>query len=270
MGSEKVAHRAVDAHAFVFSAAAPAVAGARYRPRYGADASAWKGLWRDSGVTHGVLVQPSFFGGDNREMLDTLAGDPGHLRGVVVLHHTVDSATLDRFDALGVRAMRLNLRGARDLEEYGNAAWHALFARVEDRGWHVEIFIDRARLPTIARALETSRVALVFEHFGVPGLHPLELDATFAAVERLAAAREVWCKFSAPYRLEGADAVALAKRWIEAVGRERIVWGSDWPWTGFEEQGDYARARSELDRWVDAPLRKAILWDNPARLYRFS
>ncbi|HST01643.1 MAG TPA: amidohydrolase family protein, partial [Usitatibacter sp.] len=73
-----VLDRAVDAHAHVFSADAPAVAGARYRPTYGANVKDWRGLWERAGITHGVVVQPSFFGTDNREMLDTIAADPQH------------------------------------------------------------------------------------------------------------------------------------------------------------------------------------------------
>src|SRR5215831_2697608 len=102
------AESAVDAHAHVFSASAPAVAGARYRPKYGAEARDWRSLWQGAGVTHGVVVQPSFFGSDNREMLDTVAADPDHLRGVAVLSPLADVATLDRFDTQGVRAIRLN------------------------------------------------------------------------------------------------------------------------------------------------------------------
>ena len=71
--------RAIDAHAHVFSADAPAVAGARYRPAYGANVNEWRGLWERAGITHGVVVQPSFFGTDNREMLDTIASDPKHV-----------------------------------------------------------------------------------------------------------------------------------------------------------------------------------------------
>src|SRR4051812_14286368 len=96
-----VLDRAVDAHAHVFSADAPAVAGARYRPTYGANVKEWRGLWERAGITHGVVVQPSFFGTDNREMLDTIAADPQHLRGVAVLDPLVDAPTLERFSALG-------------------------------------------------------------------------------------------------------------------------------------------------------------------------
>src|SRR3954467_4662993 len=100
--------KGVDTHAHVFSAQAPAVAGARYRPKYPAELHAWRALWAPAGITHGVVVQPSFFGADNRELLDTIASDRKHLRGVAVLPPSMDDATLERFNRDGVRAIRLN------------------------------------------------------------------------------------------------------------------------------------------------------------------
>jgi len=262
-------NRGVDAHAHVFSAQAPAVPGARYRPPYAAERDAWRSQWPAAGITHGVVVQPSFFGCDNREMLDTVASDPRHLRGVAVLPPSIDDATLKRFHATGVRAMRLNLRGVRDYAEYSSAAWRSLFDRAHALGWHVECFIDTGRMRDIVPALEPSPVDVLFDHFGAPGARAATVDATFEAVRHLARTREVWCKLSGPYRLEGGDPREHARRWHDAVGPSRLVWGSDWPWTGFEGDQDYASLRMRLADWVDAKVERLALWDNAARLYGF-
>jgi predicted TIM-barrel fold metal-dependent hydrolase len=257
----------VDCHAHVFSANAPAVAGARYRPRYTASLSSWQAHWQRSGVTHGVLVQPSFFGTDNREMLEALALDPSHLRGVAVLEPAADEALLRRLDQAGVRAIRLNLAGAHE-ELQSLAPWRSLLERVRERGWHLEIFVDAGRLPAVAESLAGIPMRVVFDHFGHPD--PADVDATFDAVERLSATHEVWSKLSAPYRLEGLDARMLARRWIALAGDSRLVWGSDWPWTRHEQGRDYRGALAALREWVGEPSAHAILWDNPARLYRFA
>src|SRR6476661_7179353 len=94
---------AVDCHAHVFSADAPAVAGARYRPAYEATLEAWRAQWSRAGVTHGVLVQPSFFGTDNREMLAAIAQAPDRVRGVAVIHHDASDAAIARLHDGGVR-----------------------------------------------------------------------------------------------------------------------------------------------------------------------
>ena len=69
---------------------------------------------------------------------------------------------------------------------------------------------------------------------------------------------------------DSSDPAALARRWIDTVGEERLVWGSDWPWTRHESENDYGRLREALDRWVGAKRARAIVWDNAARLYDFA
>ena len=259
----------VDAHAHIFSAASPAVAGARYRPGYASDLSAWRAKWPAAGITHGVVVQPGFFGSDNRELLDTIASDRRHLRGVAVLPAMTDDATLKRFHRDGVRAIRLNLRGVRDYGEYSSAGWRSLYTRAHALGWHVECFVDTGRLRELAPAFDGTPITLVLEHFGAPGRDPETVRATFECVRKLLESREVWCKFSAPYRLEGGEASEHAKRWLDTIGASRVVWGSDWPWMGFERDSDYAHLRACLGQWADSSLEAAVLWDNAARLYGF-
>jgi len=52
---------------------------------------------------------------------------------------------------------------------------------------------------------------------------------------------------------------------------ERIVWGSDWPHPRIEGEMPNAGHLSELfhDWPPDTDVRRKILVDNPARLYRF-
>jgi len=261
----------VDCHAHVFSATAPAVAGARYRPSYAARLAAWRALWRPAGITHGVLIQPSFFGTNNAEMLATIASDPSRLRGVAVVDPSVTEAHLVQLNAGGIRAVRLNLRGTTDLSPYTDPSWRMLFRRIHVHGWHVEAFTDAGALPRLAPAFADCPVPVVLDHFGSPGEAPEAIEATFAAAGALAANCEVWCKLSAPYRLGvGADPAKLAQRWISLIGPRRVVWGSDWPWTQNERGKDYQRLRESLDRWVGAHSGPTILWDNSARLYGFS
>lgn len=259
----------VDTHAHVFSATAPAVAGARYRPSYAARLASWRALWRPAGITHGVLVQPSFFGTNNAELLATIASDMARLRGVAVVDPNVTDGMLARLEAGGIRAIRLNLRGVGDLAPYLGTRWNSLFARIHARGWHVEMYLDPGALGRLVPAFAGSEIPVVLDHFGSPA-DLQSLDLFFDAASVLAAERPVWCKLSAPYRLGGLDAQMLANRWLAVIGPERLVWGSDWPWTQHERGQDYLRLRESLERWVGSALAPAILWDNAARLYGFS
>lgn len=260
----------IDTHAHVFSATAPPVAGFRYRPSYEASLADWRSRWAGAGITHGVVVQPSFFGTDNAETLAAVATDPRHLRAVAVVDPGFDAEALSRLRAGGARALRLNIKSVADYSGFASGEWQALLARAHALGWHAEVYVDAGRLPEIAPAFEPSPIAVVFDHFGNPGGTAGAVEATFAAVGRLARTRPVWAKLSAPYRLGGADPAALASRWLDAVGPERLVWGSDWPWTNHEASQDYERLRAALEGWVGAERVTAILWDNAARLYGFA
>jgi predicted TIM-barrel fold metal-dependent hydrolase len=263
------AARGVDAHAHVFSRDAPAVAGARYRPAYEASLEAWTALWPAAGVTHGVLVQPSFFGFDNTELLRALASRPDRLRGVAVVDPKISDAGLDRLRESGVRAIRLNLAGVGGYSSYGGDGYSSLFERVHARSMHVEVFVGVGRIPDIAPLLAPSGVRVVFDHFGNPGRSDAEIDASFAAVAALAIRCRVGVKLSSVYRMSHADPRHLALRWLEIVGHDNLVWGSDWPWTRHEEGRDYRQLRADLDRWLPQGLAPRVLWDNAAALYGF-
>ncbi len=259
----------IDTHAHVFSSTAPPVGGARYRPAYAARLPTWQALWPLAGITRGVLVQPSFFGTNNAEMLAAIAQDPLRLRGVAVVERTAGDEQLARLEDGGVRAVRLNLKGAEEHSAFMAADWKAFFARIHARGWHVEIYVDHGRLPEVAVKFNASEVAVVLDHFGNPGIDKRAIEATFDAAEKLAMSRAVWCKLSGPYRLGGTDRLSLGSRWLEVLGPARLVWGSDWPYTSHESAGDYRRLHEDLAASVGKELRGAVLWDNAARLYRF-
>ena len=61
------------------------------------------------GLAHAVIVQPSFYGTDNRLLVDSLLALDGAARGVAVLDARVDDAELVRLHDAGVRGVRINL-----------------------------------------------------------------------------------------------------------------------------------------------------------------
>lgn len=261
----------IDSHAHVFSRECRAVAGARYRPDYAALAPDWTALWPQAGVTHGVLVQPSFLGTDNAYLLQQLRAQSERLRGVAVVAPGIERARLREWDAAGVRGIRLNLIGVTDLGVYAVAEWRTLFAAIAELEWHIEIQCEGERLAELLGVLDAPSPALVFDHFGLPDPQAQGACAGVAAMLDAASGREVFVKLSAPYRLRGADARHYAKRYLAELGARRLLWGSDWPWTNHEAGRDYGACARWLDGWVtDAASRRTIAWETPRRLYRFS
>ena len=238
--------------------------GARYAPRADATLEEWRSNMAGAGVTHGVLVQVSFLGHDNTQLLEALDAGGGRLRGVVQCAPDVPEPMLDAWHRRGVRGVRLNTFGMTTRPDVASADWRGHFSRLADRGWHVELHDEGEGLAAMLAALRGCPATLVVAHFGYPGA-----PAGYAAMLRLADRQDVRVKLSAPYRIGPADAGMHARELVARLGPQRLLWGSDWPHTRHDGQ-DYASLRRSIAEWVPDPaLHRTILWDSPAALYGF-
>ncbi|OHV08696.1 amidohydrolase family protein [Kushneria phosphatilytica] len=262
--------RGVDAHAHIFSPDLPMVPERRYSPDYEAPVAQYLAHLDRHGLSHGMLVQPSFLGTDNGYMLAALRQYGERLRGTAVVEPEIDEAGLDELQQAGVVSIRLNLIG-RTLDDYGSARWQRLFARLVERRWSLEIQRGAEDLGAILPTIQASGVSVVIDHFGLP---KGPLDATVpehrALLDGLAEGR-LWVKLSAAYRSALSEAGAQAS--LETMrqvrgGLDRFVWGSDWPHTRFETHTDYDEQFALLQRLLpDADDRQQVLVNNPARLF---
>lgn len=245
------------------------VAGRRYSPDYDALVEQYLAQLDRHGMSHGVLIQPSFLGTDNSFMVDALRRHPQRLRGVAVVEPEISEAELDELAAAGVVGIRLNLIG-KSLDDYESARWQDFFGRLAARGWQVEIQRGFDDLAQIVPVILASGVTVVVDHFGLPSGEP-QAGEGFLAL--LASAAPLWVKVSAAYRSQSdlPRAQALLAQLREAAGGiDRLLWGSDWPNTQFETQTSYdAQFRFLEGLLPDAEERRRILVDNPARLFGF-
>jgi predicted TIM-barrel fold metal-dependent hydrolase len=253
----------VDTHFHVFHAG-EAMAGARYVPQYTAALSDWQSLAQSVGVTRGVWVQPSFLGVDNRLMRRALKDHPESLRGVAVVSADTQDDALKALHAEGVRGIRLNLSGvSHDIPEWTRAepVWRAL----HELGWHLEVHTDQGALTHVLAQLPTD-VPLVVDHMAKPN----EAKATDASIARLTQRAQhapTYVKLSGAYRLGGVDATRLAQLWLQELGPQALLWGSDWPCTNHEHLAHYDALLAELTPWVGSAHLETVLSDNPQRLY---
>ena len=224
------------------------------------------------GIERVVVVQPSVYGTDNSCTLDAVEalGDAG--RGVAVLSADVDDATLDRLDAAGFCGNRFNAvsKGGGNLDGIERMA-----ARLAERGWHLQFYIDRDLLIAEADQLKDLPVDIVFDHFAaVDPAAGLDQPAFKILLDLLDGGR-AWVKISGAYRVDTGPApwpaaTPFAKALI-GHAPERLVWGTDWPHPGpagpMPNDGDLLDA---LNDWTgDKLVFQKILVDNPARLYGF-
>lgn len=265
---------AVDAHAHVFARGLPLAPVIRHAPDYDASLDAYVAHLAAHGITHAVLVQPSFLGTDNTYFVDVLRRYPQRFRGVAMVDPAISDSELDALDRAGVVGMRLNLVGL-PIPDFGAPVWRALFARINALGWHVEIHRGIEDLHAITAPLLAQSCTLVIDHFGRPSPTLGERAPSFRRLLLLADTGRVWVKLSAAYRNsvagDGAiDAFGAARALRTAFTAERLVWGSDWPHTQHRERVDFDGAYAALARWLPDPgERLRVLRDAPRTLFRF-
>ncbi|MCY1193052.1 4-sulfomuconolactone hydrolase [compost metagenome] len=233
------------------------------------------------GATRAVIVQPSFYGTDNRLLLESLQSLDGAGRGVAVLDPDIGDTELDRLHAAGVRGLRINLESVGASSADGVTAALASWAgRLRGRGWHLQVYAAHPAIAQAAPSLQALDLPVVLDHFAMmpPGLPTAAAAPILALIESGAA----YVKLSAAYRI-GGDAASVAElaRLLTALRPDRILWASDWPHTNRSpgamptEVSPYrniapARLRREVADWLpDADLRRRVLVDNPAALYGF-
>ncbi|WP_339531518.1 amidohydrolase family protein [Pseudomonas mucidolens] len=264
--------RGVDTHAHIFRQDLPMVANRRYSPHYDALVEQYLDHLDRNGLSHGVLIQPSFLGTDNHFMLDALRRYPQRLRAVAVVDVDVSEAQLDELAEAGVVGIRLNLIG-KALTDYNSPAWLALFKRLAVRGWQVEIQRGIDDVALIVPAIKACGVSVVIDHFGLPSGGIDSQKPNHKAFLQLLADERVWLKLSAAYRSQCdlAQAARVLAQIREASGGiQRLLWGSDWPNTQFEQQTDYVRQVAFIkDLLPDGAERDQVLMDNPAKLFGF-
>jgi predicted TIM-barrel fold metal-dependent hydrolase len=222
----------------------------------------YRRIMEATGLERAVVVQPSWYARDCECTLDATAalGDGG--RAVVVVSPDVDESTLANYHARGARGVRLQNQVA------GGTSVSALpdiAARIAPFGWHVQIFVDTADLVDLAPLIRKSPVPVVIDHMAhLRGERELDSPGLRLLFELMDEGR-VWVKLSNTRFFPDAGRL----RALVAANPQRVLWGSDWPHVAFEEEAPTLGAL--LDRLgecvPDEATRRAILSDNPQRLY---
>jgi predicted TIM-barrel fold metal-dependent hydrolase len=221
------------------------------------------------GLTHAVIVQPSFYGTDNRCTGDAVLASNGQWRGVAVIHPDTSDAELADLDTAGFRGVRINLlfKGGLAMD-----ALEKIAGRIQPLGWHVQLLVDGRDLPELAPRLRRLPAPFVVDHMGhMPASLGVQHPGFQALLEL---AREGgWVKLSGAYRISALpypyeDVVPIARALVQAAP-ERMVWGSDWPHPAISvpmpRDGDLLDL---LPVWIpDAETRRRVLVENPRVLY---
>ena len=238
-----------------------------------ATVAAYREVARRLGIQRAVVVQPSAYGTDNRCTLDAIAALQPQARGIAVVDASVSDAELERLHAAGVRGLRFSfvVKNALRPELLDRMA-----ARIRPLGWHVQLRSTYRDLPGLEASLLRLPVGVCIDHMSsIPPEQPLSHPA-WVTLFRLLERGRCWVKLSAPYQLSRmpgpryADYASQVAALVKAAP-ERLVWGTNWPHPLVDDKPDDADLLDSLLEWVrDETARRAILVENPAKLYGFS
>ena len=235
------------------------------------------------GLQRAVIVQPSFYGTDNRCTLDALDHMEGAGRGIAVCDDDITAAALREMHARGVRGVRINLESGdvRDVSLARDLVVRSA-ARVADLGWHVQLYAASQVIEALADTLAGLPVPVVLDHFAMAASVPRSVAGHPAGVlPDLLRTGRVHVKLSAPYRLPSPNLAADWARVCLDVAPDAVVWASDWPHTAREPGRtahevsafrvvETAELGETMRAWLPTPaLRQRVLVENPARLYGF-
>lgn len=265
---------ACDAHCHVFGPADrfPFAPARTYTPA-DAPAEALFALHRRLGFDRAVLVQPACHGTDHAAMLDAIARSDGRYRGVALLSRDCTGADVEALDAAGICGARFNfvahLGPPAEPDRVRRAA-----ALAAPFGWHMAFHLGTADLPAILPLIDTIETPFVIDHLARVDARDGVAPTDLAALTDILARPGAWLKLSGADRASSGppygDVLPLIEALV-AVRHDRLLWGTDWPHPNIKGPvPDERDLLALLGRAVpDEATRRAILVDNPRRLFGF-
>jgi predicted TIM-barrel fold metal-dependent hydrolase len=213
---------------------------------------------RPAGVGRVVLIQMSYYGFDNRYMLDAIRDHAGVFAGVAVIdeHAAGVGETMRKLKQQGVRGFRIH-PGTEAVDRWlFHPNMTALWRLAASEQLAMCALVNPEALePLDAMCQKHPRTPLVIDHFARIGIDGTIRDADVQKLCRLARHPLVHVKVSAFYALGKkkppySDLGPMIKRLLGAFGRERLMWASDCPFQ-IENGHTYADSielvRSRLD-----------------------
>jgi 2-pyrone-4,6-dicarboxylate lactonase len=267
---------ACDTHFHVFGPQSrfPYAADRSYTPDGEAPKDRLFALHAHLGIERGVVVQSAAHGFDNSAASDLIAAGKGRYLGVALVPPTLPMAEIKSLDKQGFRGARFHFGGhlgtTAPIESVLKFA-----AKVADLGWHLQIHYMNDLLGELAPHLERSPVPVVIDHMGrVDASQGLE-HKRFTGLLYLLKKRNFYVKVSGSERISQQaspwkDAWPFGRKLVQECG-DRVLWGTDWPHPNLKEVPDDGVLTDLVEQMAPTEAeRRALLVDNPQRLYRFA
>ena len=260
----------VDTHAHIWSPLCRYEQEGRYIPNRHLSVNQYVSILDKNKIKYGVLVQPSFLGHDNSYLIRCLRTYRKRLRGVIVFDFSNPHLeALRKLSNLGVVGIRFNLNG-KNIPDISSMKYDELFDCLRKLDWFIQVTAKEDEWIKIMPKLLHRNVKIVVDHFGKPERNIGINGDGFKAVIEATKTKNVWIKFSAPYRFGCVNASLYASELVSKVSKRRILWGSDYPFTRHSEGKNYKYFVDMLNLWFpDTTLREYAIYKNAISLYKF-
>jgi predicted TIM-barrel fold metal-dependent hydrolase len=249
----------VDAHFHLWMRDHPLTDTAWHAPPTDAPVADLNAAHAANGVLFGVVAAASIHGEYSDYVRASLKANR-RLRATAVLGPRTDIYRMEQMKADGYVGVRLMWSQSDAVPDIKSGDYRMFLRRVADLGWHVHLVDRPERYAQSIAAIEAAGARLVIDHMGhierPEGVNHPGFKAILAAIER----GNTWAKISGRFRFKTAEeGNAYAHQLLRVGGGERILWGSDWPFAGFEGRVTYEKVLADYyDIVPDAGMRRAI------------
>ena len=232
---------------------------------------------RPCGVERVVLVQMSYYGADNRYMLETMAEQPGVFAGIGVVDVGADhpeEAMLELMPS-GVRGFRIAPWGSSPETWLDGESFGRMFEAAAQNDLALCPLIGAESLPSLERrCAQFPQAPVIVDHLCRIGTSGRIETGEVEALCGLARFPRAMVKVSAFYALGGKqppydDLAALIEPVYRAFGAERLMWASDCPYQVQDEhtyEASIALVRDRLD-FLSAAERDRMLGGTAAEFF---
>ena len=233
-------------------------------------------ICRPSGVGRVNLIQMSFYGTDNRYMLDMVGLHPDRFVGTAIIdvNGPHPGRAMTELEPRGVRAFRI-----RPGDGKAKARWlvpegyKAMFAKGGKSGLALSCLIDPGGFPEVDRMCRAfPDTPVVIDHLGRIGLDGVIRDDDVESLCALAAHPRVYVKVGAFYALGKKeppylDLAPLIRRVVKAFGARRCMWESDCPFQvdAHTYANSFTLIKDRLD-FLTPEDREWLLWRTAEKL----
>jgi predicted TIM-barrel fold metal-dependent hydrolase len=192
---------------------------------------------KPAGVNRVVLIQMSFYGYDNRYMLDVMKTYPGQFSGVAVIDQNQRQPETEMLDLKrqGVRGFRIYPKDMPADKWLDGEGLQAMFKLGGEERLNMCCLIDPNALPALSKTCQAfPDTPVVIDHLCRIGVSGTVNSADVKALCAMARHRHVTVKVSAFYALGKKkppylDLGPLIKQVYDAFGPERLMWATDCP-----------------------------------------